>query len=138
MPLADFDSRFGGRDLVTHAIRNPSSTGDARLPQPGFALGVNVVARVDHGRWIADCPNAGCTGAEYVSVSGRQGFFCTECRNAAAGHLSIAVVLPEQAMREQIDAYLSARPVPANRNWRPGETVKDLQRENRERGVRLQ
>lgn len=135
--LIDFDTRFPNRDLGLHAIKCPSSCGDDTLPAAGIVLGGPVaVARVDHGRWIADCPTDGCTGAEFVSLNG-QPFFCTECRNAETGNVPIPVVLPDEKTRGQIDAYLSARPVPANRNWSPDETVKQLQQENRDNGIRL-
>lgn len=140
MALIDFDSRFGhGDDLLRElALAQPSSVGDLTLPAAGLVSGGPVaVARVDHGRWIADCPTEGCGGAEFVSISSSHGFFCCECRNAATGHVPIPVVLPDAKTRTQIDTYLSARPVPGTRNWSPRETVKDLQRENREHGVRI-
>lgn len=136
MPLIDFNSRFQYRDLVTHALKCPSSIGDTSLPAPGFNLSVAAIARVDHGRWIADCP-FGCGGAEMVSIDGSVGFFCCECRNASTGHVPIRVDIPDEATCAQIDAYLSARPLPANRFWSPGETIRDLRRENREHGIRL-
>lgn len=136
--LIDFDTRFPGRDLALHAHKCPSSLGDRTLPQQGLILdGTVAEARVDHGRWIADCPFDGCYGAEFVSITGCIPFFCNECRNAATGGVPIPVVLPDEKMRGQIDAYLSARPVPATRNWTPGETIKQLRDENREHGVRL-
>jgi hypothetical protein len=135
VPLIDFDSRSIDRNR--NWSQNASSTGDVTLPAAGIVLGGPVaVARVDHGRWIADCPTDGCGGAEFVSLSG-QPFFCCECRNAATGHMPIPVALPPAKTVAQIDAYLSARPAPATRNWRPEETVAALRAENRANGIRL-
>lgn len=135
--LIDFDNRFKNRDIRMHARKVPSSTGDKTLPAAGVILdGTVAIARVDHGRWIADCPTDGCNGAEFVSLSG-QPFFCTECRNAATGNVPVPVVLPDEKTCDLIARYLVPRPVPANRNWNPGETVKQLQQENREHGVRI-
>ena len=137
MALLDFGARFPGRDLRLHAAKNPSSVGDKTLPADGLVLdGPVAVARVDHGRWIADCPTEGCGGAEFVSLAGCP-FFCCECRNAATGHVPIPVVLPSEKTVGQVDAYLSARPVPAHRNWSPGEPVAQLRAENRDHGIRL-
>ena len=135
--LIDFDNRFPDRDLGLHAIKCPSSCGDRTPPAAGIVLSGQVAtARVDHGRWIADCPTEGCDGAEFVSLNG-QPFFCTECRNAVTDNVPIPVVLPDEKTRGQIDAYLSARPLAVTRNWRPDETVKQLQQENRKNGIRL-
>jgi hypothetical protein len=136
--LIDFDSRFPNRDIVAHAYKHPSSTGDRTMPKPGLVLGGPVaVARVNQGRWIADCPTAACGGAEFVSLSEQHGFFCCECRNAATDNVCIPVVLPDEKTIGQVAAYLCARPAPATRNWHPDEPVKQLQQENREHGIKL-
>lgn len=135
--LIDFESRFPNRDLLLHAHRQASSSGDKTMPAPGVVLGGPVaVARVNHGRWIADCPTEGCGGAEFVSLAG-QPFFCCECRNAATDNTPIPVVLPDEQTRDQVTVYLCARPDAETRNWDPEETVKQLQRENRDHGIRL-
>ena len=51
--IVTYADRFGGRTLHEHALRNPSSVGDRTLPAPGVALGVDVPAFVNGGRWIA-------------------------------------------------------------------------------------
>lgn len=140
MGLATFDSRFVDPSTGTTlpraflAAKFPSSVGDTTPPAAGVALGVKALAEANAGRWIARCPF--CTGAEYVSLTDPV-FFCHECRNATVGSQLVAVELPPAKTREQIERYLLARPVPASRDWRPGETVKDLQAENRSLGVRL-
>jgi hypothetical protein len=85
-----------------------------------------VEARVEHGRWLVDCPVDGCAGAQLASDSDRR-FVCVEC---AAGPFEVEWPLD----RDEIEAALNVRPAP-NRNWLPGETVADLLAENAERGV---
>jgi len=87
--------------------------------------GPPVAARVDYGRWIADCPR--CTGAEFVDP-GWPLFVCCSC---GSGPHSVTFPSP----REEIEGELLKRPDGATRNWRPGESVADLRRENREGGT---
>lgn len=134
--IVHWADKFGDRSLLEHSQRHPSSVGDMTPPAPGVALGVTVEARVNGGRWIGDCPTDGCAGAEYVNLDELL-FFCCECRNAAFDYHPIPVEAPAEKARTQIEAYLVARPVPATRNWLPGETVKDLRSENRAHGIRL-
>lgn len=134
--IVTFEDKFDARSLVEHALRNPSSTGDLTLPLELVAIGPAVEARADHGRWLADCPITGCGGAEMVSFD-RPVFFCTECRNVAWDHRLLPVLIPEPKLRNQVEAYLVARPEAATRNWHPSETVKQLQAENREHGIRI-
>jgi len=101
-----------------------------------------VVARVDFGRWLADC---GCGGAEYVDP-GDPIFFCFSCGNADHGGNARRVIFPDSITLVSIEKTLLERPVierigktdsqkamnsiPAlamlARSWNPGETVKDL------------
>ena len=81
-------------------------------------------ARVDHGRWIVDCPTR-CGEASPVMDSDLR-FVCVNC-----GVGPYLVVLPPE--RDGIEAALDVRPV-ENRNWFPGESVGDLRKEtNRHR-----
>lgn len=89
--------------------------------------GVDVEARVDHSRWIVDCPTDGCNAAYYFNDDDLR-FWCVYCNTG--WH---RIVLP--ARRARIEALLLARPSPATRNWRPGETIADLEDENAEHGV---
>lgn len=62
-----------------------------------------VVARIDHGRWIADCE---CNGAEYVDP-GEPIFYCLSCGNTEyQGHVR-PVVFPPPDVRAAIEAGLS-------------------------------
>lgn len=98
-----------------------------------------VQARIDFGRWIADCE---CGGAEYVDPN-EPIFFCMSCGNVDTGHAARRVIFPQQ--RAEIEAEVLMRQVKDNarldpaaralyakavdgipRSWNPGETVKDL------------
>lgn len=86
-----------------------------------------LAVRVNHGRWIVDCPEDQCPGAMLASDEDRR-FVCPYC---ASGPW--AVVWPEE--RETIESLLGARRVKETRNWQPGEPVAALEAENAERGV---
>lgn len=127
------ERKHGHSDLRRIAARHPSSTGDRAMPAQGVALEPTVLARVNDGRWIADCPDEFCGGAEYVSFDSPF-FFCCECRNAAVGHLPLPVTVPGVKLRGEIEAALLPRPV-RNRQWLPGETVAKLRAENKAAGI---
>lgn len=82
--------------------------------------GDQVYARVDHGRWLADCSNLACTGAELVTEG--EEMLCASC-----GTVSL-VVWPSDA--GDIDRVLNKR-LTDNQHWTPGETVDMLEAENR-------
>jgi hypothetical protein len=88
-----------------------------------------VAARVNEGRWIADCPF--CGGAQFTSPDDRR-FLCADCGNMAIGGKWMRVVWP--AAPEAIEDELIIRPT-ENRHWLPHESVADLQRENAEHGL---
>lgn len=85
---------------------------------------MSVAARVNHGRWIVDCPS--CPNAHLLPAEGRA-FVCAECGSGPHD-----VEIPHD--RDDIDAALAVRN-DVNRNWSPGETVDDLLAENTEHGV---
>ena len=63
-----------------------------------------VVARVDWGRWLADCPY--CGGAELVSR--KTGiFYCLSCGMADQGGRPMRAVFPDDL--EEIEAELTTR-----------------------------
>jgi len=84
----------------------------------------DVVAYVNEGRWVADCPQRDCAGAELVDPEWPLFVCCSGC--GCGPH---CVIFPKD--REKIEAALVKRQVPRTRNWLPGETVSDLQRENK-------
>ena len=132
--ILTFEERFGVRDHALVASANPSNRMDTTPPSGRVRAGTRAVARVDHGRWIADCP-FGCGGAELVSFD-RPLFFCCECRNATVGHDFVAVLVPAEGKRGDIEAALVARPSSTNRHWHPLETVAQLRAENAAHGIR--
>ena len=88
-----------------------------------------VVAYINEGRWVADCPDC---NAGMMLLPGAP-FLCGLCFNVRIGSYSRLVVWP--ANPAEIEAVLLLRPMAINRNWRPGETVWTLLAENVEHGV---
>lgn len=101
-----------------------------------------LVARVNHGVWIASCscgapsrdigtgiPNPGC-----VVFLERPLGWCVRCGNRAwgGGWRPITVLTEEE--RSLIEAVLDCRPSVGDRNWEPGETVEMLVAENAAHG----
>lgn len=124
--IETFESWFSTDDHAIVAYANPSSIRDRTLPTAATANTVTAIARVEHGRWIADCPLCDA-GAELVNTA-ISTIFCCECRNTQVAHALVPVTMP--ADREQIEQLLLARPDERNRNWRPGETIEQLAAEN--------
>lgn len=94
---------------------------------------VTAFAYVNHGRWIVDCPF--CTSAQIAAKTDHR-FLCAGdggCGNAQVGGAFVNVTWPKDT--DKIEAVLCLRADPNTRNWLPGETVKDLRRENVEHGV---
>lgn len=101
------------------------------IPEAGFDQEAKPLqAIVNKGSWLVVCPK--CGGAEYAWEEGW--FFCCSCKNSYLGHKFRRAVFPEE--REKIEDILALRPL-ANRNWTPGETFEDLERENEEHAAEL-
>ena len=83
-----------------------------------------VSVRIEQGRWLAEC--WWCGGLQRAARTDHR-FLCDQCYNAPAEGKWLRTVWPEEAT--EIERLLIERPVP-NRNWRPGESVDDLRREN--------
>lgn len=89
-----------------------------------------TVARVEGGKWIADCPF--CPSAQVVSPLDPR-FLCAGadgCANRPTKGAFATVVFPAEELRAQIEAVLLERPHRENRNWLVGETVQQLLDEN--------
>ncbi len=91
-----------------------------------------VTAFVNHGAWLIKCPNPDCKGAEYAWEEGF--FYCFSCHNGYMGHKIRRSVFPPE--RRAIEKALERRPL-LNRNWLQGETVGDLQAENKKHSGEL-
>lgn len=127
------------RKVVDDAIRKGpqfmlawlQGTGVRKLPDfPRFAsLEHKVFARINHGRWLWDCPRA-CGGAQCCTPNDPRGF-CVECFNGGDGYYP--VVFPDELAA--IETLLSRRPRDDQRHWAPGETVDQLQLENATLGL---
>ena len=92
-----------------------------------------VVARVNHGRWIGDCPV--CGGAEVVDPDDPV-FMCLSCLNDANQRKVRPVDFPDENFRLRMGEVLVHRGERRARGWDPGETIEDLKRQNRGRGDR--
>lgn len=90
---------------------------------PGVAY-----AEANHGRWIAQCPAPFCSSAMQI-VIGQDAFLC-----GGNGGCGATAPLVWPADPDGIQALLLMRPVPATRNWLPGETLEQLIAENAEHG----
>jgi hypothetical protein len=96
---------------------------------------VNTVitrARVDHGRWMADCPF--CPSAQIISKDDRR-YFCPECVMEKIGGAMVHVVWPSDDKVAEIERLLLRRPRPAAMGWMPNQSVSELAIENVEHGV---
>lgn len=123
-------------DLVTFVQGLWHRRGMGVLP-PIANVQNSVPAYINEGRWVAECPVDGCGGAILVSEKTPL-FLCPECGSPENGNNWYAVAFP--ADKAVIERVLLKRPsrVPdraKTRHWRPGESVDDLKRENRERGL---
>lgn len=100
------------------------------IPEQGYdEKSLPLKAYVNHGRWIVKCE---CGGGEKAWEEGW--VMCQSCFNATLGHRYRRVIFPKP--RSRIEQLLTVRPEP-NRNWRPGETLADLERENSEHRAEL-
>ena len=83
---------------------------------------VAVPARIDGGRWLADCPLA-CGGAEMVSAADPV-FLCVSC---GSDDMWWPVAFPSD--RADIEAELVKRTDTHAWAWNPGETLAQLETE---------
>jgi hypothetical protein len=88
--------------------------------QRSRAKGKTVRARIDHWRWIVDCPE-GCNSGLAVDPEDLRGL-CPVCDSGW-----FTVVFPDE--RAEIESILAERPYQRQRNWRHGETVASLRAE---------
>jgi len=121
-----------------------------------------VYARLNWGNWIADCPVHGEGIAEGVKPGATQTMICSRCHQGIHASMPVRVQghtirIPDPAVRElarkeaeqagqiyevvfpenirEIMRIVRKRKI-QHINWRPGMTIADLQRENKEHGVK--
>lgn len=99
-------------------------------------------AFVNDGRWVAFCSTPDCHSAERLWPAGMIhatstgiAYGITAAGMLHCGNCGMTSQVDFPDNRDKIDAVLARRPVPQTRNWLPGETVKDLERENKQHGV---
>jgi len=135
----------GYRDATDRIRLYPHRHNATNMPiwNGGLCASPPVTARVNAGRWIADCE---CGGAEYVAPSAP--FFCFSCGNVLSQGKARPVTFPsnkvaiEEALLER--EFLpspSKNPVTAMENsvklhgighdWTPGESIKTLRDQHR-------
>ena len=95
-------------------------------------------AEINYGRWITNCPTEGCNGAVVVSLQTPY-FMCPYCANFSNNGKWYEVKFPKE--KEKIEKLLLKRPAwdgfsAIHRNWKPNETVEDLEKENKDRGIK--
>ena len=112
-----FEDRWPGQDYLNTLGAWCRRTGASPPPPLAWVVG-EVTARVNHSRWIVECPD--CRGAQDASRDYLL-FYCPDCGNARNQRAWRAVVFPEY--REQIEAALMARARIEERNWQPGEVI---------------
>ncbi len=95
---------------------------DRGIPFP-LVFGGTVPARLDAGRWLADCPLDNCHGAEMVDTTDPV-FVCLSC---GSGSQQWAVEFP--LIKTDIDAEVSKRQDIHGWAWDVGETLDDLEAE---------
>jgi hypothetical protein len=106
----------GAADAVIYIMQAQQVVPD---PTAGDPIGPNVVARIDHGRWIGDCNLNDavnvrvCPNAQYVDEADLR-FFCITCHNAEIGGRWRTVVFPADI--EATEAPLLALPA-TEQNW---------------------
>lgn len=107
MPPTDYPS--GAWDLVPPAervFRWVELRQQRRLEPPsGFLLGQQTYARINHNRWVADCP---CGSAQVVTPTDPR-LACTEC-----GYGWVKVVFPQDPAAAEAEI---ANELPHERNW---------------------
>jgi len=74
-----------------------------------------VYARIDYGRWLADCE---CGGAEYVDHETPL-FFCMACGNRGTNGRARKVIFPKN--REEIEIDTMKQPLGGMQSWNRGE-----------------
>jgi len=95
--------------IISWAARSGHNYIDDRV------AGIPVYARIDWGRWIADCE---CGGAEYVDHE-EPLFFCMSCGNSGTSGRARKVIFPKN--REAIEIETMKHPEGGHQSWNRGD-----------------
>jgi hypothetical protein len=111
-------------------LANIASTKNVALPATSDVAGSNqaVAGFIYQDHIVAGCPDCGDVSIVWLEDLL---YMCPDCWNATAGGRFRQVKIPRNLTA--IYAVLALRIFPRNRNWLPGETVKQLEKENAER-----
>jgi len=101
------------------------------INQLEVAGGKPLEARIEHARFIVDCPN--CNSAEFAFED--KLFVCSLCKNSDIQGKVRRVKMPKQ--RKKIEGILGKRPI-KNRHWFPHETLQGLAKENEIHGLEVE
>lgn len=107
----------GVKDIASY--RRVHGSAMRGLEREVFEVTTDVVAYINHGRWVVDCV---CNGAGFTSPEFKVSC-CFDC-----GRMYTSVIFPTQ--RKQIEEVLLSRKEKETRNWIPGESVKSLRTES--------
>ena len=110
--------------VAERIIRRYWPTGQRFFMPVGLDETRQANARVNHGRWIADCP--WCPSAVVASPDDPR-FFCVHCLNDG-GTQWVPIVFPENT--DEIEALLDERKVRTAKNWDVDESADDLRDQN--------
>lgn len=141
----------GAWRFVADVTRSLNMGSPPPLIEPENIRGV-VRARVNHSRWIVDCPDRGCPGAEMASLR-EPYYYCVYSRNESNGGLWYTIQYPtdKQAIeavllrRDEAIGRTAGRPCETLRSWSPvdvpelnlsAQTRSELEAENVELGIR--
>ena len=132
LEFADFQHH---EELIEFMVRNFSLNHPGESP-PAIPSDLRslptISAVVNDSRWIVDCPTPKCLSASIVD-SHFPLYLCWHCGNQSVQGSWLRVILPPD--KRDIEIMLQKRPRNRNRNWLPGKTAADLERENREHGI---
>jgi len=122
-------------DFVTELAKSQNR------PWHGASCASSVYARVDFGRWLADCE---CGAANYVEPTVPDLYYCPTCGNETTNGAARVVIFPDN--RIEIEQELLLRKVKVrlglfgtngalnatgklSRSWTPGESVETLKQQ---------
>ena len=115
-----------GRRALRRGVRPDSIAPASEIS----ATATPAIARVDAGRWIADCPNPLCNSAMLL-IKGQRGFLCGDCFNAdveARAHRALR--WPANHVLRQVEELLLERPEETFMHWDQRVSIDELRRRN--------